>query len=93
MHAHPEGIRTKGRDGQDEAVERGGLEQIFSSVNRCLPDRTDMEIEMELKRLEREEELPLARGQGQARLPPWARVGAMNPTMVPELLGRGTTIR
>lgn len=42
---------------------------------------------------EREEELPLARGQGQARSPPWLRVGAMNPTMVPELLGRGTTIR
>lgn len=48
---------------------------------------------MELKKLEREEELPLARGQGQARSPPWARVGAMNPTMLPELLGRGTTIR
>lgn len=74
-------------------IERDGLEQIFSSVNRCLPDRTDMEIDGTKKVGEREEEVPLARGQGQARSPPWARVGAMNPTMLPELLGRGTTIR
>lgn len=61
MHAHPEGIRTKGRDGQDEAVERGGLEQIFSSVNRCLPDRTDMEIDGTKKVGEREGTSPSAR--------------------------------
>lgn len=52
-----------------------------------------MEIDGTKKVGERDEEVPLARGQGQARSPPWARVGAMNPTMLPELLGRGTTIR
>lgn len=42
-------------------VERGGLEQIFSSVNRCLPDRTDMEIDGTKKVGERGGSSPSAR--------------------------------
>lgn len=42
-------------------VDRGGLEQIFSSVNRCLPDRTDMEIDGTKKVGERGGSSPSAR--------------------------------